>query len=299
MKGFFMKKLGVTNDVKKVIYIFLILCIAMTFSGCALFRNPLKSWDKAENKVTIAEKKIDTNQDRLVEQGKNYVYATKLVLQTDPSTNKHHEIETQLNDKALAIFGPPPMEDINQLDLMVRNLLSDNEKLVKQGQQQLASFDATVVQLQNENTKLQNKLDVAQKKLQDVGTSNSGLAQKWSLVVKIFWWIIYAIIFIAIIKILAVVLPPPYNSIVGIVAVPIGLMVKMVQSLIPEVKAAAGVVHQNYQIATEDLVTIIQKLKESHPELRAEISKTVYSETDSTTSAQAINDTKAKLGIVG
>lgn len=282
----------------RIICIVLLLGIMYGGSGCALFRNPLKSWTKAETKVEEKQKKIDTNQDAITDQGKNYVYATKLALQADPSTNVYHKVETQLNDKAVATLGPPDMAEIVRLEAMVNNLLSTNQALVTQGQKQLATQDALVVNLQTQRDSLQGQLDTAQAKLTKVGTENAGLAQKWATLVKIFWWIIYGIIFVFVIKILAVVLPPPYNSIVGIIAMPIGIVTKLLHSLVPEAKAVAGVVSAEYKTGTQDLVSIIQKLKEAHPELRKEIGDAVYAGTDSTTSAIAINKAKSDLGIV-
>ena len=267
-------------------------------TGCALFRNPLGNWTKAETKVEQKQQKLDANQDTITEQGKNYVYATKLALQEDPSTNKYHEVEQQLNDKAVATLGTPSMEEIVKLEAMVKNLLSENEKLIIKGKKQLAEQDDVVADLQQENAQLLKEVGVAQKKLVDVGTTNAGFAQKWATLMKIVWWIIYGVIAMFVIKILAVVLPPPYNSIVGIIALPIGIFTKLLHSMVPEAKAIAGVVSAEYKTGTQDLVTTIQKLKEAHPELRKEIGDLVYANTDSDSSAIAINKAKSELGIV-
>lgn len=272
--------------------------ICSSLTGCSIFKNPLGSWNKAETKVATAAEKIDNNNERIITEGRNYVYATHLALKADTSTNKYHALETQMNDRAVSVLGSPAIDKVAQLESMVGNLLSENQKLVNKGESQLSVFDLNTAKLQSENTSLQAKLENAQKKLEDVGTTNSSMAQKWNTLVSYMWYFIYLIIFVAAVKILSVVLPPPYNSIVGIVAIPIGFLIKMVHSLIPEAKAAAGVVNKEYKTATEDLVTVIQKLKESHPELHTEISSTVLSNTDSTTSAKAINESKQNLGIV-
>jgi hypothetical protein len=131
-----------------------------------------------------------------------------------------------------------------------------------------------------------------------VGTVNAGYASKWTTLIKFFWYAVYMVIGVFVIKILSVVLPPPYNSIVGIIALPIGIVTKLLHSMVPEAKAIAGVVSAEYKTGTQDLVTIIQKLKDTHPELRKEIADAVYAGTDSTTSAIAINKAKSDLGIV-
>jgi hypothetical protein len=282
----------------KLINLILLIGMLSMGSGCAVFKNPFKSWTKATTKVEDVQKKVDNNQDQITDQGKNYVYATKLALQADPSTNQYHQVETQLNDKAVATLGTPTMDQIVMLEAMVKNLLSTNQELVAKGQKQLAKQDEIVANLQEDNKNLQTKLDTANKKLVDVGTANSGLAQKWNNLVKFFWYFVYLIIFVVVIKILAVVLPPPYNSIVGIIALPIGLFTKLLHALVPEAKAIAGVVAAEYKTGTQDLVTTIQKLKEAHPELRHEITAAVIANTDSNTSAIAINKAKSDLGIV-
>ena len=283
---------------KKFIQISLIAAMLMTLTGCALFRNPLAGWAKATTKVESVQQKQDANQDALVEKGKNYVYGTKLVLDADPSTNVYHSLATEFNDKAIATLGTPTMDQITMLQTMVKNLLSTNTQLIIKGEKQLASMDAKVADLQEVNKELDQQLNKANQKLEAVGTANAGLAQKWANVVRWVWYFIYGAIFVAIIKVLAVVLPPPYNSIVGLIAVPFGLVSKLIHSLIPEAKAVAGVVSENYKTATEDLVSTIQKLKDAHPELHKEISATVLASTDSNTSAVAINDAKTSVGLV-
>ena len=282
----------------RIICIVLMLGLMWGGTGCALFRNPSKSWDKATAKAEVAQNKVDANEKAQIEKGKGYVYATKLALDADPSTNRFHEVESLLNDKALVTLGNPTMEEENALRLMVSNLLSTNQQLVVKGHKELAAKDAEVIALQQQNATLQTSLDKANEKVIAVGTTNAGLAQKWATVMKIFWWCVYGVIFIIVVKVLAVVLPPPYNSIVGIIAMPIGVITKLLHSLVPEAKAVAGVVSAEYKTGTQDLVAIIQKLKETHPELRKEISDAVYAGTDSTTSAIAINKAKSDLGIV-
>ena len=277
--------------------ILLMVILVATAPGCALFKNPFKSWTKAETKVETTQKAVATNQEEIVKQGKNYVYATKLALDADTSTNQVHDVEVQLNDKAIATLGTPTMDQIVVLQAMVKNLLSTNQILVAKGEKQLAAQDAMVANLQSVNSELLGKLDVATKKLTEVGTTNAGLAQKWNDVVKVFWWIVYAFIFVAVIKVLAVVLPPPYNSIVGIIAVPIGLFTKLIHSLVPEAKAVAGVVSSEYKTTTEQLLTAIQKLKDANPTQHTEISKTVSNTVDSTL-VSTINTAKAAAGIV-
>jgi hypothetical protein len=282
----------------KLINILLITLILSMSTGCMLFRNPTKSWDKAVEKQTVVENKVQKNEDAQLKEGRNYVYATKLTLAADPATNQFHAVETILTDKANVVLGNPTMEDENALRLMVSNLVSTNKALIAQGEKQLADRDAKVIYLQQENASLQGKLEKAEAKLVEVGTTNAGYASSWTTLMKFVWWAIYIVIGAFIIKILAVVLPPPYNSIVGIIALPIGMFTKLLHSFVPEAKAIAGVAAAEYKQGTQDLVATIQKLKEAHPELRKEIGDAVIANTDSNTSGIAINKAKSDLGIV-
>lgn len=267
-------------------------------SGCAFFHNPLGAFNKAEDKKAAVQKKLDKNDDETVDAGKKYIYGTKLALAADPSTNKAHVVATDLNDKAIAVLGQPSLEEINNLKQMVNNLLATNKAIIIKGEKQLADLDSEVIDLQSQKVSLEGKLDTAEKKLTAVSLSNAGLAQKWATLTKIFWGIVYFFIAAFVIKILAAIVPPPYNTFVGIIAVPFGLITKAIHACIPEAKVVAGVVSKDYQTATEHLVSAIQDIKTQNPSIAPQIAATVVANTDSTTSAAIINTTKTALGIV-
>jgi hypothetical protein len=290
------------NKLLKITGLLLISGLLLGTSGCALFRNPTGSWDKATAKVEATQHKVEANERAIADQGKNYVYATKLALQADPSTNKYHKIETQLNDKAVATLGAPSMSEIVELEAMVSNLLSENQKLMEKGQKQLADQDEQVAILQAQNIALQDKLGAAEKKLVDVGTVNAGYASKWTSLVKIFWWIVYGVIAVFVIKILSAVLPPPYNSIVSIVSVPIGLVIKGIQGMIPEAKQAAGVVaKQTYdttKLTLSHIIEAIEDMKMKEPEKAAALVPYLNNVTSKETTRPVITEVKRELGYV-
>ena len=279
-------------------FISLVLVLSMLgLSGCALFNNPFKSWQKAETKIAQVENKVATNQVATTKEGINYVYATKLALAADPATNNYHKVETELNDKAIVVLGTPSMEDITKLNKMVNDLLSTNAQIIIQGDKELAAMDKKVTQLQQENSTLEGTLSKVEAKATAIATANAGLAQKWATVTKFFWWIVYGIIFFTVVRIVTAVLPPPYNSLSIIVSLPVSIITKLIHALVPEAQKIAGLVPVAYQTATENLITSIKQIKTDHPELHNEISTTVAANANDST-ASVINDTKTKLGMI-
>jgi len=273
------------------------LCILMLVAGLAGCANPFKAWNKATNKVATAQVQLDKNEDNTVNQAKNYIYATKVVLSADPSTNRFHELETTFNDKALLTLGPPTMQDAVILQKMVENLLSTNKALVAAGNKMAATYDSQVVTLQNENALLLNQIEVAHKKVEQVGENNASMALKWHNLISYLWWAVYIVIGFTVVRIVTAVLPPPYNSLGIIVSLPVSIISKMIHMLVPDAQKLAGLVSEDYQKTTSQLIEALQTLKNQHPELHNEISATVANSVDSTLS-KTLNQAKADLKII-
>ena len=260
----------VNRNVKKFFNIYLILSLSLIVSSCALFRNPDKSWNNAKSKLDNSVLAIQKNDNLIAEQGKAYIYGTKLALYADPSTNKFHEVATVLNDKAIETLGTPKMEEINMLRIMVANLLSTNSILSIKGEKQLQALDSKIINLQDENESLKLNLAKAEKKIIDVGTVNAGYASKWTSMIKIFWYAVYFVVAGFVIKIVAAVVPPPYNSIISIVSIPLGLVIKSIKAFVPEAIQTAGVVkeslYNNTKLALENVVAAVENHKKDNPQ---------------------------------
>jgi hypothetical protein len=274
-----------------------IILLGLITNGCVLFRNPLKSFEKSEDKVSSLNTKLQSTTNDLVKSAGTYVYATKIALDSNTNSNASTEIAKDFNNKSIAILGPPSIEDINKLKLMVDNLLSTNKLIVLRGQKELAEMDNKVIDLQEENKKLQEKLGNAEIKAKKVFEENSGLAQKWSNLMKWIWYVIYGFLFVTILRIIAAACPPPYNSVVQVLAVPFTLVIHGIKMIIPEAISAAGWVNKEYKTATGDLLSAIQNIKVSNPDIHSNISTTVASNT-SDSAIHVINSTKAEKGIV-
>jgi hypothetical protein len=278
----------------------IIIASMLTFTSCALFRNPFKDWNKATDKQAQVEKKIEKNDDETVKKGINYVYANKLALDADPSTNKYHHVESMMTDKALLTLGPPTMQDENAIRLMVSNLLSEDKAIILKGEKQLAEMDAKVIYLQEQNSKLQDSLAKAEQKVLEVGKTNSGLAQKWADLVRYFWYVIYIIIAGFVIKILAAVVPPPYNSIISIISLPLGLVIKGIKAFVPEATEAAGVIasktYENTQLALKHVVESIEEHKKNNPEEAKKLLAILTDTTSKEVTRPIIDATRKELG---
>jgi len=285
-----------------MVWLLIIVMVVPMLSGCAMFRNPLGSWNKATDKADAAAAEVQKNEDKQVDSARNYVYGTQLALEANPQTNRATEVASSLNERAMLTLGPPEMESALKLQAMVDNLLSTNKAIILKGEKELANMDAQIVDLQKENASLQLKLDKAEQKVESIGQVNAGLAQKWASLVKIFWWIVYGVIAVFVIKILSVVLPPPYNSIVSIIAVPIGLVIKGIHGIVPEAKKAAGVIaegtYNNTKQTLQHIITAIEEAKRDKPETVKEIVPYLQQETSSEVSKPLITDVKRELGYV-
>lgn len=276
--------------------------ISSLLVGCALFRDPTGSWNKATNKVEAVQSAINKNEDATTAAARTYVFATQEALNADPSTNRAHEVASDMNEKALVTLGPPSMQEVVYLKEMVKNLLATNTATILRGEEQLADLDAQVIKLQKENQKLQTNLEKAEAKVISVGTVNAGYASKWTAIVKVFWWIVYGFIAVIIIKVLSAVLPPPYNSIVSIIAVPIGLIIKGIQGCVPEAKKAAGVVaagtYDNTKLALQNVIEAIEEAKRDKPHIVQEIVPYLKDATNKEITRPLITDVKREMGYV-
>lgn len=281
---------------KKTLSYFLVFCLLFSITGCALFKNPFKDWTKAEDKTVKIQQKIDTNADLTINKAKEYVYAAKITLEADSSTNKYHTLETEFVDRASLILGQPSLSDSLTLRIMVSDLLSTNAQIIAQGKKELGQLDKQVIQLQNENDSLQNKLSQAENKLIKVASTNAGLAQNWSNLTKIFWYVVYFIIAGIIIKILSVVLPSPYSNIIYLISLPIGFVFHLFTKIVPEIKSVAKVVDEKYLTSTTQLVQAVQTIKENNPSLHSSISSIVDNATNEA-STSAINQVKTTLNM--
>lgn len=270
--------------------------------SCQLFKNPLGAWTKATTKVETIEQKVQVNEDKVAAQAKQYIYAADTTLRFDPNPNKYSSLAQDFVGKAGITLGQPTMAETLFLRKMVSELLSTNEVLLNKGKKDLLALDKQLIELQEENANLQGQLVKAEDKVIAIGITNSELAQKWTTLTKIFWWMVYGFIFIFVIKILSAILPPPLNSIVGIISVPIGLIIKGIQACIPEAKHAAGVVaattYNSTKLALSQVVEAIEELKVRKPEAAKELVPLLKDVTSKELTRPLITKVKEEMGYI-
>jgi len=284
---------------RKNFFIYGLLClILINFTGCALFHNPFKSWKSAETGFTNAQSQVVTNQTKLNNSAQEFAYATDYSLNLDPTPSKYNQVAQKFNKETIiALGGIPTTNEIANLQETVSNLLSDNKKILEEGNKQLVLMNSQVLQLQNDKTNLNNKLTYTINKLEKVGGLNATLAEKWHKLTEIFWYSIYGIGLIFILKIVSIVLPPPYNCITYIISLPLSLIIKCIHALFPEIKEFCSLVDSGYKDAATDLVNGIQALKIQNPNQHSQISSTI-SATVNNSSIPIINSIKAENNIV-
>lgn len=180
---------------------------------------------------------------------------------------------------------------------MVSDLLSTNELIIKRGNEELSKMDAKVIELQKRNEELSSKLSNTEKTANEIFGKNSSLAQKWSNLTKYIWLSVYVFVGVILLRIVAAACPPPYNSIVQVLALPFTWVIHTIKALIPEAIHAAGWVESQYKVATSDLVNAIHEIKTTNPSLHSQISSIVASNT-SDISIPIINNTKSDNNIV-
>ena len=270
------------------------LVLILSLTSCI---NPLKLWTKTEKKVDVAQEKIQANKDKTINAAKEYTYATKLSLDLNDSPNKFTLLAQDFNSKSILTLGTPTIEEVNGLKLMVTSLLSTNAKIIAEGKSQLADLDSKVIYLQNQKVNLESKLDTAEKKLVEVGEYNSGLASTWHKIKSYFLWGFWIFVIVIILKLASQFLPPPYNNIFSIISAPIGLFIRLIQGMMPDVKQYAKVVSEDYKSTVSDLATAIEELKKSHPEIKENVKNILLKNTDSSVSQKIITQTKTELGL--
>lgn len=242
----------------KAFRILLLVSLVFGLAGCY---NPLSKWASAEKKVNLTQQKVQKNSDDTVNVAKSYIYGTKLSLDLDPNPNKYSQLAADFNNKSIIVLGTPALEEVNVLKSMVTNLLSTNNLLISQGQKQLSVLDKQVYELQNEKVELGSKLDKAEKRLVEVGGLNAKIAQTYQTIKNWFWRIAWTVGILFVLKLVSQFLPSPYNNIGCIVSIPLAIITRCINALMPDVKKYAKVVGEEYKSTLEQVIVSVEDAK--------------------------------------
>ena len=246
---------------KRYSSIILICLISLCLLGC---QSPFAKWFKADKKVDEVKQEITKNEDVAVEKTKGFIYGADISLELDPSPSIFSQTAEKFTDRARLTLGEPKMEEAVVIKEIVSNLTSTNQELVIKGTEQLSEKDKEIIDLQQNITGLEEKLAVKESKLQAVSQENAKLATTWATIKKWFFGIIWVVGIGLVLSVVSKFLPPPYSSIIGIVAAPIGLFIKFIHGLVPAAKDFAGVVAKTtYDETNKALKQVVESIQEA------------------------------------
>ena len=282
----------------KYAQVFLLSFFLLFNNGC--FSNPFRNYEKAKEKVISVEKKKDQTEDKIQEKSKNYVYAADFALSQDPAPSKQSVVAKEMTGMSLAISGPPEVKEITEFKNIVNGLLSTNAVKLKEAESQLNAKNKEIEKLQNQLIDIDKKLTKANDDKEKVDKENAGLASKWAALVKYVKIFVYFVIGCIVIHILSFIIPPPYNSIFGIISAIIGLFTKGLLKVAPAAKETAGIVakevHDSSKEALEHLVAAIEEARKTKG-LATDLDPILLNHTSKDGSREIIKDIKRELGI--
>jgi hypothetical protein len=258
------------------------LLMVFLLAGC--FALPSKKLEKKEQKMEAAETKLSGNEIKQLEVGRDYLYSADYTLSLIPNPSRYDEVAKSLTERGLLATGLPPAEEAFRLQKMTRNLVSTNVESVKEGEKQLAQKDKEIVKLQDENVKLQAEVVKTKQDYMDVATKAAADADFKAKIMRWVRFIVWSIIIAIIIHIASVLVPPPYNAPLQVVAMLLGAIGRGIFKAAPAAAVYAGSVSkQVYQTSENTLVNLvhsIQDIKEKKPEVFSELEPILKAQLD-------------------
>ena len=237
-----------------------IMCFGTLLAGCAYF-SPSSKQTRAEVKVERVKEAIFTSEEEILKESKGYIYGADYALLLNPNTNKYTTVAKQMTSKAMVALGPPDLADVLKMQAIIEGLVSTNKATIEKAKVMLEEKDDQIITLQGKISDYKGILKENEKAFVKISRENSLMADNWDLIKRIFWWIVYGIIFFIICQVLSSVLPPPYNSAFSIFSYFIGGFIRVIFKLIPKTIETAKVVSINYKTALSHVITSVQEAK--------------------------------------
>jgi len=247
--------------------IIVIVASILLFSGCF---SPSSKNNSAEKKVAEVKEKIERNQQDTIDKARGYVFATDTVLGMETNKSQFNKVGKMFSERAVLTLGNPEMEVANQYKEIINALLSTNEVIKKRGETMLANKDAEVIELQSVIKGLEQKLEKAEEKRKEISAENASLADKWVRLITWIKWAVFSFIALFILRVVASVLPPPYNGALVIFDFIIGGLFKGVSKIFTQATSAAKLVEEKAFVASSNtlkqVVAGIQEARYNRPE---------------------------------
>lgn len=250
----------------------ILLSLVFVLTGCW---GPLSKNNSAEKAVEKAKVALAKNKDEQVDRSKGYFWGSGYSLSQVTNPPPEVKIAKDLNDKGMAIVGPPSIQEINEFKSIVDRLLSDNEKVRIGAQNDLKAKDSEIISLQSQVAGLEKKVDQKEQERKEIAAENARYANTWVNIKRVFYWGLWICIGVMVLRVVCAVIPPPYNSIGYVVDFIFGGIGKIIFGVFSKAKDAAGVVskqtHDLTHNALVDLVGAINEIKKDKPDLFNEI----------------------------
>ncbi len=257
-----------------------IACISIWICLVGCFSLPSAKQSAAEKKTAQIEQSISKNEDFRLEAIKSYNYGVQYSLSLEPNPSKNVQVAQNLNDKSLVVSGPPSFKNAEDFKQIVNGLVSTNKAEVTKAENDLRLRDLQVVRLQAELGSLNSKLNKQEEANTTLARANAKLGDFLARIYHYIYWIAGIIVFLIIIHILSLILPPPYNSIFSLVSGIFGLFGKMLFAIAPKAKVFAGVVGADVGKTLDHVVASIQTVRETDPVTFAKIEPILKEKTD-------------------
>ncbi len=135
--------------------------LSIFLSGCASSFLPTKTEDKELKKLGEIQKLNDSlndnNKEKLSQVG-ILATGTGYALNKVKEPIKEVNVAKELNEKVISLAGTPTIEDINKIQQIVDDLVSDVKKERERGAKSLADKDDELTKLQNDFYSIENQL---------------------------------------------------------------------------------------------------------------------------------------------
>lgn len=222
---------------------FVLMLLVGALSGCAA---PSDNRDRAKAKVAAVEKKQGTNDLAQIKSGVAAVSAAQHALEQDKEPTRYSEVAKLTLDRAQMAFSAggavPDVREVIALQKMVDGLISTNKELHAAGEKAQKEWEARLVRTEARADSLAADKDVLVAKLEVVNTENAKLADTWFKIKSFFWWVVWIVGGLMVLRLVCAIIPPPYNSVGFILDYIAGGFGRMVVKVLPHSAEAAGVV---------------------------------------------------------
>jgi len=272
----------------------LFLIVILLLTGC---KSPSKKIAQTEEKIAKVQAKIDTSSFQLDNYNRSYLYGADYSLSLDPNPNIYSSTAKDFTSRGLFLMGHPTAEESLKTEEITKKLVSNDKKLIKKGKKELDNKDEAVKEINDALSIYKNQLFESEQELRKINQETAIIADVWhkfKLWGKILSWGAIAGI---VLSIISRVLPAPYGgSIISIIAMPLGLLVKALFGLFPHSRQYAKVVpskdHDEAIHTLEKLILSVDELKKTKPTAYAEIKPILKDKTDTEISRPTITRIK-------